>query len=170
MKLFLLGFMGCGKSHVGKKLSARLNIPFIDLDDYIVKQQQMSINEIFEEKGEDGFRQIEREMLRSTQNMQDVIVGCGGGTPCFFDNMDWMNQNGATFYLNYPVATLFERLKTRKEKRPLLKDMDDQMLYSFIEKKLSERAKNYLKAQHYYLPDQHHVEAADVIETWIKKH
>ncbi len=167
MRLYLLGFMGSGKSHVGKKLSARLNIPFIDLDDYIVRQEQKSINQIFQEKGEAGFRQIEKQCLINTGKMPNVIIGCGGGTPCFFNNMEWMNENGATYYLNYPVEILFHRLKTRKSRRPLIKDMDDSTLFSFINQKLNERSKYYLKAQYQFTPDKNGKEAVDVIEAWV---
>ncbi len=170
MKLYLLGFMGSGKSHVGKKLSARLQLPFLDLDDFIVEREGMSINEIFACKGEHGFRQIERKCLEETAEMDNAIIGCGGGTPCFFDNMEWLNKHGTTWYLNYPASVLFDRLKTRKAKRPLLKDMSDEQLLSFIEKKLEERAPYYEAAQFQYNYGREAQEAATVIEEWHLKH
>lgn len=167
-RLFLLGFMGSGKTHVGKKLSKRLGIPFLDLDDYIESTHGQSINEIFVAKGETGFRLLERAALHYTGTLDSVIIGCGGGTPCFFDNMEWMNRHGKTCYLNYPVTILFNRLKTRKAKRPLLKEMDDDRLLGFIKEKLEERNEYYLQAKYHYVPNQKKTEAVDVIEKLIE--
>ena len=122
MRFFLTGFMGCGKSFWAKKLSIATGIPSFDLDEWIESKEQCSIASLFEEKGESYFRQIEQEYLHSlTIHKPNMILACGGGTPCFADNMEWMKTMGTVFYLQVPFSILEERLLLKKETRPLLK-------------------------------------------------
>ena len=150
MRIFLIGFMGSGKSHVGRQLAASTGMDFLDLDVQIEKDQQRSIRQIFEQEGEATFRQIERDALFSMAQQEHAIIACGGGTPCFFDNMDWMNRNGITIYLQTPVSILVQRLKPEKAHRPLLQNLDDEGLHIFIRAKLAERVPFYLRASVIY--------------------
>lgn len=147
MKIFLIGFMGCGKSTKAKQLASRLNCPVIDLDAVIVVEQGKTIAEYFAENGEAAFRKLESETLKNYDYPETCIVATGGGLPCFFDNMEWMNANGQTVYLQMTPPQLVSRLHNR-EKRPLLKGMDDEQLLAFVEMKLAERNAFYTRAQH----------------------
>ncbi len=146
MKVFLIGFMGCGKSTKAKQLANRLECPVIDLDAVIVAEQGQTIAEYFAANGEAAFRQLERETLKNYPYPETCVVATGGGLPCFFDNMDWMNANGKTVYLQMEPAQLVSRLHNR-QKRPLIKDMDDEQLLVFIQNKLAERDVFYTQAQ-----------------------
>lgn len=148
--VYLLGYMGAGKTTVGKRLAERLGWEFRDLDWMIEDRGGMAVKDIFAERGEDGFRNLERDMLRETAAMKNVVVAVGGGTPCFFDNMDFMKRNGRTVYLNASVETLMEHIHiTMKDKpsgRPLLEGMDDEDMSRFISRNLAEREPYYTKA------------------------
>lgn len=146
MKVFLVGFMGCGKSTKAKQLANRLNCPVIDLDAVIVAQQGKTIAEYFAENGEAAFRKLESDTLKCYDYPETCVVATGGGLPCFFDNMEWMNANGRTIYLQMAPSQLVSRLHNR-EKRPLLKGMDDEQLLAFVEMKLVERNAFYMQAQ-----------------------
>lgn len=146
MRIFLLGFMGSGKSYWGKVWAEKLGYAFIDLDELIENREQASIAEIFEKKGEDIFRLIETRILRDLARHENCIVACGGGTPCFHDNIDWMNEKGTTVYLSAPAANLFERIKNEKAKRPLIKNVNEAELLFFTEQKLKERLPVYEQA------------------------
>ncbi|MEJ5994647.1 shikimate kinase [Pedobacter sp. Du54] len=146
MKIFLIGFMGCGKSTKAKQLASRLNCSVIDLDAVIVAEQGKTIAEYFAENGEEAFRKLESETLKRYEYPETCVVATGGGLPCFFDNMEWMNANGKTIYLQMTPPQLVSRLNNR-EKRPLLKGMDDEQLLVFIETKLAERNAFYMQAQ-----------------------
>ena len=98
-RIILIGYMGAGKTTIGKALAQELGITFYDLDWYISNRMRKTIAQIFEERGEDGFRQIERNMLHEVAEFEDVVISCGGGTPCFFDNIDYMNQQAPVVYL-----------------------------------------------------------------------
>jgi len=144
---FLIGFMGCGKTHWGRILSEKTGLPFFDLDDLITKKSGKSIAHIFSEKGEPGFRVMERNALQSLADQPASIIATGGGTPCFFDNLDWMNEIGTTIYLKTPPTLLAERLRHEKEFRPLLAEVQDHDLQDFIAKKLEERERFYMRAK-----------------------
>jgi shikimate kinase len=146
MKIFLIGFMGSGKTTAGKKLAYSLSYNYLDLDEFIEQQEQDSIRNIFEKKGEHYFREQEHEYLRKISGYDDCVISTGGGAPCFFDNMDYMNKAGLTVYLKMEPGQLVSRLKDGKEERPLIKDKDDQELLQFIKDKLNEREKHYAKA------------------------
>ena len=145
MRIYIIGFMGCGKSTLGKKLAKVMDMPLYDLDKEIEKSEGMSIPEIFESHGESYFRESEKNNLKKISD-EDAIISCGGGAPCFFDNMDWMNNNGFTLFLNLPVGALANRLENSKHKRPLLENLDIP-LEDYIAEKLAERAEHYQKAK-----------------------
>ncbi len=147
MKIFLLGFMGSGKSYWGKKLSTSLDLPCFDLDKEIEKNEGLSIAAIFEAYGEAKFRQLEAQYLRLLAEKEALLLSCGGGTPCFSENMQFMNNNGTTLWLDVPVAVMVTRLKRNKNKRPLIKNLSDSELRLFVEEKLKERRAYYEQAQ-----------------------
>jgi shikimate kinase len=146
MKIFLIGFMGCGKSHHGRKLAQMLDYQFIDLDEWIVDKAQMSIPVIFREKGEACFRQLEAKALRALGEKEKTVIACGGGAPCFHQNMEWMNQHGVTIFLDTAEPLILERVRRKLDKRPLLKGKSDGELRKFISTKLSERRSFYEQA------------------------
>ena len=139
--------MGSGKSHWGRLWAAAHNFNFIDLDEELEKQEQKTVAAIFETRGEDYFRQKETILLRSLTAQSNSIVSCGGGTPCFFDNMAWMNKNGLTIFLEATTQFILKNIKNEKDKRPLIKDKDDAEILFFIDQKLKERQPYYSKAK-----------------------
>lgn len=147
MKIFLIGFMGCGKTHWGKQLSRKLEIPFFDLDEQIVSSEGRSINDIFEKEGEEYFRLKEKEVLYIlSESHEDFVMACGGGTPCFYNNIDYMNRTGVSVWINSSVDSLFERLIKEKQGRPLIRDLSDEQLRSYIIKKYADRRIYYQQA------------------------
>lgn len=144
--IFLVGFMGCGKTTMGRKLSAALGYEFIDLDHKLEEQAGMHIAEYFAEHGEDAFRQMESNILKETKYPENAVVSTGGGLPCFFDNMHWMNTNGQTVYMKLTPKMLASRLENAKTPRPVLQGKKGQELVEFIETKLAEREPHYGKA------------------------
>lgn len=148
MRVFLIGFMGSGKSTVGRKLSSETGLPFIDLDKYIQTKEDRTIDNIFNEKGEDYFRETEHRLLKKIIKKDNIILSCGGGTPCFFNNMSLMNENGITIYLRMPVGALHSRLLNSQNDRPLVKKMYGDELRNYISVTLEEREKYYRMAHH----------------------
>lgn len=149
--IVLLGYMGCGKTKVGKNLSKKIGAKFIDLDIEIELFYEKSISQMFQEIGEIEFRKIERKMLLNVLNRNDFFVlSLGGGTPCYFDNMELINKKtNLSFFLNLDANLLADRLYTRKSKRPLLKSIKDKKeMLSFVKKHLFERNVYYSKANY----------------------
>lgn len=144
--IFLIGFMGCGKSYWGMRLAAELQCPFLDLDVFISEKAGLSIPAIFDQLGESGFRQLEQEALHHVSQNSPSVIATGGGTPCFFDNIDWMNQHGMSIYLQVSAHTLAHRLQDETASRPLLDGIQTIDFQNFIENKLSERATYYAQA------------------------
>lgn len=140
--------MGSGKTTVGHALSQDLNLPFYDLDWYIESRMHSTVKEIFDTKGEEGFRRIEHNMLHEVAEFEDVIISCGGGTPCFFDNMDYLNQQGETVFLKCTPDVLYQHLKMGKTVRPLLLNKTPEEVREFINVQLKERELFYNKAKH----------------------
>lgn len=139
--------MGSGKTYWGKLLSKELKIPFFDLDEQIVQLEQLSISDIFQQKGEEYFRFKEKEMLDALiEDHESVIISCGGGTPCFFKNIDTMKRYGRVLWLNTNIDTLVQRLIKEKHRRPLLKNISDNDMKAFIVKKMQERKIYYDQA------------------------
>ena len=140
--------MGSGKTTVGKALSKETGMMFYDLDWYIESRMRKSVAQIFAERGEEGFRKIEHNMLHEVAEFEDVIISCGGGTPCFFDNMDYLNQQGDVVYLKATPEVLYKHLLMAKVERPLLKDKTPDELIAYITEHLNEREPFYTKANH----------------------
>lgn len=145
-RIFLIGYMGAGKSTMGKALAKTMDLTFIDLDDFIVNRQHKTVSEIFEEVGEDGFRQIERKALIEVAAYENVVISLGGGTPCFFDNMDVVNKAGKSVYLRPSEEVLLQRLIKGKSKRPLLAQKSDDEILQVIREQLAWREPYYLRA------------------------
>ena len=146
--IFLIGFMGCGKTTWGKKLASDLGYNFIDLDHVLEAHIGMSIPQYFSTHSEEEFRKLESEILKTTQYPPNTIVSTGGGLPCFFDHMEWMNNHGQTVYIQLSPKTLASRLENPKTSRPVLKGKKGDELVTFIEHKLAEREGYYLQATH----------------------
>ncbi len=146
--IFFTGFMGCGKTRWGQKLAAHLGYACIDLDHVLEAQVGMTIAEYFSSFGEDAFRKLESDVLKQTAYPENAVVSTGGGLPCFFDNMDWMNAHGKTVYIQLSPKTLMDRLEKGKAKRPVLQGKQGDELLDFITFKLSEREPYYLQAQY----------------------
>lgn len=145
-RIYLIGYMGAGKTTIGKALEKRTGLSFIDLDYYIEGRYRKTVSQLFAEKGEEAFREIERRMLHEVSMFEDVVISTGGGTPCFFDNMDYMNSQGTTIYLKVPVAELAGRLELCKHTRPVLAGRSGKELESFIAKSLAKRDVFYTQA------------------------
>lgn len=148
IRIILIGYMGAGKTTVGKALAAELGVTFYDLDWYITMRYRKSIPEIFEERGEEGFRDLERRMLHECAEFEDVVLSCGGGTPCFFDNMDYMNAQADTFYLKAQPEVLAMHLKMGKGKRPLIEGKSPEELETYIKESLQTREPFYSRAKY----------------------
>jgi len=147
MKIFLIGFMGSGKTHWGKLLSAKLQLPFRDLDSLIVEKEQKSIADVFTEKGEEYFRYQEKQTLEELINEEEsFVLSCGGGTPCFFNNIELMKKSGKVLWLNTSIDVLKDRLLKERMSRPLIRDINEEELRRYIVRKLSERKLYYEQA------------------------
>lgn len=166
-RIFLLGYMGAGKTTLGKALAKELNLPFIDLDWHIEGRFHKTVQELFTEKGENGFRELEKQMLHEVAEFEDVIISVGGGTPCFFDNMEFMNERGKTVFLNVGVEVLFRRLRVASQSRPLLRGKSDEELKNFIIQALEGRKEHYGKAK--YILDAEELESYEQIESTVKR-
>ena len=146
--IIIIGYMGAGKTTVGKALAKELGVMFYDLDWYIESRMRKTVKQIFDEMGEEGFRHIEHNMLHEVAEFENVVVSCGGGTPCFYDNMDYMNQAGETIYLKASPETLHAHLKMGKGVRPLLLNKTPEEVDVFIREQLKQREPFYEKAKH----------------------
>lgn len=140
--------MGAGKTTVGKTLAQELNLPFYDLDWYIESRMRKTVKEIFDERGEEGFRLIEHNLLHEVAEFENVIISCGGGAPCFYDNIDYMNQQGDTVYLKATPEVLYGHLKMGKSVRPLLQNKTSEEVKEFINEQLVVREPYYSKAKY----------------------
>lgn len=147
MRVYLIGYMGCGKSRLGRLLSEHLGLQFVDMDDYIEERNCKTVPQIFADHGEDGFRQRERKALEELAEFTDIIIATGGGAPCFYDNIDLMNKTGKTVFLNIDPAILADRLMSSKTERPLIKGKSRDELVAFIDETLKKRMQFYSQAQ-----------------------
>ena len=146
-KIFLIGFMGSGKTHWGKLWAQKTGLQFFDLDHVIEQEEKKTIAEIFEQNGEAYFRQKETDVLKKFLTKKKCIISTGGGIPCFNNNMQWMNENGTTVYFAATPAEILKRVITEQEKRPLIKGLSPEELLGFIKNKLIEREPFYNKAK-----------------------
>jgi len=149
-RVIIIGYMGAGKTTIGCALSRELGMPFYDLDWYIESRMHKTVKQLFDELGETGFRRIERNMLHEVAEFENVIVSCGGGTPCFFDNMDYMNGQGDTVYLKATSDILCAHLAMGHTIRPLLLGKSKGEMRTFIENQLRQREPFYTKAKHIF--------------------
>ena len=154
IRIFLTGYMGAGKTTLGKAFARTLNVPFVDLDWYMEERFHKTVGELFAERGEAGFRELERNMLREVGAFENVVISTGGGAPCFFDNMDFMNHCGKTVFLNVHPDVLFRRLRVAKQQRPILQGKEDEELKEFIIQALEKRAPFYSQAQYIFNADE----------------
>ena len=153
-RIFLIGYMGAGKTTLGKAFSRELGLTFIDLDWYIEERFHKTVQQLFSERGEQGFRELEQKMLHEVAEFEDVVISAGGGTPCFFDNMDYMNACGDTVFLQVEPEVLFHRLKVAKQQRPLLANKSDEELMNFICEALQKRHPFYSQAKFLFRADE----------------
>lgn len=149
-RIILIGYMGVGKTTIGRCLAKRFNLQFYDLDDYIQSRYHASIPDIFAKEGEHGFRVIEQRMLHEVCEFENVLISCGGGTPCFFDNINYMNRQGITVYLKSCPEILYKHLVMCKTPRPLLAGKSKEELLDFIKRNLTEREPYYTQARCIY--------------------
>lgn len=149
-RIFLIGYMGSGKTTVGKRLAKHLSLSFIDLDDYIQNKYRKTIAQIFEELGEEEFRKIESRTLMEVAEVENVLISTGGGAPCYFDNMKIMNSTGITVYIEADPEELAARLLASKTVRPLVEGKSESELVPFIREHLSHRECYYKSAQIIY--------------------
>lgn len=150
IRIILMGYMGAGKTTVGRVLAKELGVKFYDLDWYIETRFCKKVSDIFALEGEEGFRKKERAMLHEVAEFEDVVIALGGGAPCFFDNMDYINQQGDTIYLKGTPDVLYQHLLMAKGKRPLLEGKSKEELKEYIQNTLEVREPFYGKAKHIY--------------------
>lgn len=165
-RIILIGYMGAGKTTVGKQLAHDLGLMFYDLDWYITSRMHRTMAQIFEEGGEEGFRKVEHNMLHEVAEFENVVLSCGGGTPCFFDNMDYLNRQGETVYLKATPEVLYAHLKMGKTVRPLLLNKTPEEVKAFVKEQLAQREPYYLKAKH--VLDVNLLDSYDKIQTSVK--
>lgn len=153
-RIFLIGYMGAGKTTLGKAFAREMNLSFVDQDWYIEERFHKTVQEIFAERGEQGFRELERQMLHEIAEFENVVISTGGGAPCFYDNMEFMNQKGETVFLNVAPDVLFSRLKIASQNRPILRGKTNEELKAFIAKALEKRTPFYSKAKYIFNADE----------------
>ncbi len=154
MRIFLIGLPGSGKTYLGKLWAEDNGLLFYDLDELIEQEERMSVEKIFALNGEDYFREKEAAVLRNTDRFENCIVACGGGTPCFFDNAEWMNRNGVTVFLDEDRETILHHLLNDKKIRPLVQGKDAGELKQYLEFKYTERFPFFRRCQITLLPEQ----------------
>ena len=148
MKIFIIGYMASGKTTFGKALAEKLDVAFIDLDQYLEQRTGKTITEIFEEKGEDEFRKIEKEMLEAAVNEDyDAVIACGGGTPCFHNNMEYINRKGLSVFLETSIPVLISRLQAENDKRPIVAGKSGDEIREKVLTQLCERLPHYMEAK-----------------------
>ena len=166
-RIFLIGYMASGKTTLGGALSKDTGLQFIDLDWYIEERMHRTVSELFASKGESGFREIEKNMLHEAGEFENVIIACGGGTPCFFDNMEYMNRMGTTVFLDVDPQVLFRRIKAAKSNRPLVANKAEDELMGTISQALEKRNPFYHRAK--FIFDAGRLESRDQIDDSVHK-
>jgi shikimate kinase len=161
MKVYLVGYMASGKTRIGLELSELTGYQFLDTDHLFEERYRISILDFFERYSEDSFRKIEKDLLQETLKYQDAIIATGGGTPCFFNNMDIIRNNGFSIYLRMEVLSLVDRLAVVRKKRPLLKELSGPELEPYIKTQLAERELFYNRAN--IIVDAGKVDAAEIL-------
>ena len=166
-RILLIGFMAAGKTTLGKALAHDLGLQFVDLDHYIESRYRCTVSQLFAERGEEGFRQIERNMLHEVAEFEDVIIAAGGGTPCFYDNMDYMNAQGITVFLEASVDVIHTRLTIARIQRPLVKGKTAEELRQYITDLLEQRLPYYTRAHHTFCAD--HLEDTNQVARSVER-
>lgn len=170
--IFVTGYMASGKTTFGRALARALDREFIDLDFYIEQRFRQSIKEIFALRGEESFRRLESAMLREVGEFEDVVIACGGGTPCFNDNMDYMNGRGVTVYLDTPVWRIVERLLVNRSRRPLMADKSETEIEGAVRAGLESRLPHYTRAHITFsgeqLEDKRQIDSS--VATFLSQH
>lgn len=166
-RIVLIGYMGAGKTTVGRMLAKDMGLMFYDLDWYITSRMRRTVAQIFEESGEEGFRRIERNMLHEVAEFENVVISCGGGTPCFFDNMDYLNLQSETVYLKATPEVLYAHLKMGKSVRPLLLNKTPEEVEAFVKQQLQQREPYYSKAKH--VLDVNVLDSRDKVRVSVRK-
>ena len=156
--IILIGFMGVGKTSLGKKLAKKLNWQFLDTDKWIEKKTGLAITAIFEQKGEVYFRELERNCIEELRVVENAVISVGGGLPCFGDAMESLKSFGTTIYLKLEAKEIARRLAESKIERPLINGLKENELEKYVEKKLLEREKHYSKAKYTLRPDREFIE------------
>lgn len=146
-RIILVGFMGAGKSKLGKKLARKLDVPFFDTDALIEQREKVTIGQLFKSKGEPYFREMEKQVIQEMASEDDFVLSVGGGLPCFGDLMNELNDLGTTIYLKHSSGILHQRLNNNKQNRPLILNLSDEELRAYIEHKLNEREVVYMKSK-----------------------
>lgn len=154
VRIFLIGYSGAGKTTLGRAFARKYNLQFIDLDWFIEERFHKSINELFDERGESGFRTLESNMLHEVGEFENIVISCGGGTPCFCNNMDYIVSAGTAVFLKPSEESLFRRLKIARDSRPLLRGKSDEELLAAIRKSCDERYPVYSRAQYTIMSDR----------------
>lgn len=158
MKLYLLGYMYSGKTTVGRQLAERLGYRFVDLDQLFEARYHTSIPLFFNRYGEGAFRKLEQIILHSTEGMDNVVISTGGGTPCYFDNMEWINAHGVSIYLEISIEVIIKRAQRSRKQRPVLANKSHEELHSFIQAQLSQRLPYYSQANITFPADKPDIE------------
>ena len=165
-RILLVGFMAAGKTTLGKALAKEMGLQFIDLDHYIENRYRCTVSQLFAQRGEEAFRQIERNMLHEVAEFEDVVIATGGGTPCFFDNMDYMNTQGVTVFLDASVDVIHTRLTIARVQRPLVAGKSAEELRTYIVDMLGRRMPYYSRATHTFCAD--HLENASQVSDSVR--
>lgn len=158
MTIYLIGFMGCGKSTIGKNLSQKMYLNFFDTDSLIQELENRTITEIFDQDGEAYFRRAEKKLIDHSDYLNDSIVACGGGLPVYNDMIHVLLNKGKVIYLKASVETLIERLRNEKENRPLIAQTEENEFKQSIEERLALREPIYNKANHIITVDNKSIE------------
>lgn len=167
-RIFLVGYMGAGKTTLGEALAAKLALTFIDLDHFIEARQHKTVSQIFASEGETGFRELERKALAEVAQYEDVVVALGGGTPCFFDNMDVIRAAGLVMWLRPTEDVLIRRLMAGRSKRPILAGIEsEEEMRTFVRKQMAQREPFYRRAQ--ILLGSSHLESRKEIASTVQK-
>ena len=167
VRIFLTGYMGAGKTTLGKAFARKMNVPFVDLDWYIEERFHKTVGELFTERGETGFRELERNMLHEVAEFENVVISTGGGAHCFFDIMEFMTRVGKTVFQYVQPDVFFRRLRIAKQQRPILQGKEDDELKAFIIRALEQRAPFYTQAQYIFNADE--LEDRWQIETAVQR-
>lgn len=160
-RFFIIGYMGCGKTHFGRKLAQKLHLRHIDLDHFIENRYHKSVSELFKIEGEESFRNKEHACLKEVSDYENVVISTGGGTPCYHNNLEYMKGKGEILFIHLPIDILCERLLKSKNKRPLIENKNNQSLKTYIENSLTQRMPYYLQADTIIEDSDHYLKNLD---------